>query len=297
MMARRIATMGQSELDGVSDGEWAVFAEKVVEERDALRAEVERLTRERDEARANTEHMSVYRDEMCTLLGKALDVLVLPGHAFATADWERACLLSGRYCEPFLRSAGRPGDDAIREVERLTAERDDARAELSAAFDLPPTIGPCSGEAKRIVDHLKDEVDRLQREAADHGEMFAIAAHERDELRAEVERLRETIARVEALIEEWGPNYGVSMDLRAALKGDVSPDYRAFDARQEDFHTASNIAPDPQKQSNTWHSPSRAWLYHLEVERRAAYLDGVPGELMDALDEYDGEEDRDDGAK
>jgi hypothetical protein len=35
MMARRIATMGQSELDGVSDGEWAVFAEKVVEERDA----------------------------------------------------------------------------------------------------------------------------------------------------------------------------------------------------------------------------------------------------------------------
>jgi hypothetical protein len=42
---------------------------------------------------------------------------------------------------------------------------------------------------------------------------------------------------------------------------------------------------------------ARAWLRHLEVERQAAYLDGVPGELMDALDEYDGEEDRDDGAK
>ena len=35
--------MGRSTMDGVSDGEWSVFAEKIVEERDALRAEVERL--------------------------------------------------------------------------------------------------------------------------------------------------------------------------------------------------------------------------------------------------------------
>jgi hypothetical protein len=32
---------------------------------------------------------------------------------------------------------------------------------------------------------------------------------------------------------------------------------------------------------------ARAWLRYLEVERQAAYLDGVPGELMDALDEHD----------
>ena len=37
--------MGRSTMDGVSDGEWSVFAEKIVEERDALRAEVERLLR------------------------------------------------------------------------------------------------------------------------------------------------------------------------------------------------------------------------------------------------------------
>ena len=40
--------------------------------------------------------------EMRELLAKAMDVLVLKGHAFATSDWERACLLAGRYGEPFL---------------------------------------------------------------------------------------------------------------------------------------------------------------------------------------------------
>lgn len=35
--------MGKGMLDGVSDGEWSVFAEKVVAERDAARAEVARL--------------------------------------------------------------------------------------------------------------------------------------------------------------------------------------------------------------------------------------------------------------
>ena len=39
---------------------------------------------------------------MRELLAKAMDVLVLKGHAFATSDWERACLLAGRYGEPFL---------------------------------------------------------------------------------------------------------------------------------------------------------------------------------------------------
>ena len=39
-----------SVLDGPGEGTWSVFATKVVEERDALREEVEKLTRERDNA-------------------------------------------------------------------------------------------------------------------------------------------------------------------------------------------------------------------------------------------------------
>ena len=42
------------------------------------------------------------RDRLRELLSKAIDVLVLPGHAFCEADWKEACLLSGRWCAPYL---------------------------------------------------------------------------------------------------------------------------------------------------------------------------------------------------
>jgi hypothetical protein len=36
------------------------------------------------------------------LLAVLLDFMCLPGHGVAEDDWRQACLLSGRYCEPFL---------------------------------------------------------------------------------------------------------------------------------------------------------------------------------------------------
>jgi hypothetical protein len=41
--------------------------------------------------------------ELRALLAKALDALTY-GHAVTHSEWDRACLLSGRYCEPYLSS-------------------------------------------------------------------------------------------------------------------------------------------------------------------------------------------------
>jgi hypothetical protein len=55
-------------------------------------------------------------DELQYLLGKALDVICLPGHALSNEEWERALILSGRYCEPYLSHRER-----VAEAERLRA--------------------------------------------------------------------------------------------------------------------------------------------------------------------------------
>lgn len=47
----------------------------------------------------------VARMELARLLGMLLDSKVLPGHLVADEDWDRMCLLAGRYCEPFLRAS------------------------------------------------------------------------------------------------------------------------------------------------------------------------------------------------
>jgi hypothetical protein len=44
--------MGRGALDGVTDGEWSVFAERVVAQRDELRETVEKLRKELDVAKA-----------------------------------------------------------------------------------------------------------------------------------------------------------------------------------------------------------------------------------------------------
>jgi hypothetical protein len=41
--------------------------------------------------------------EMRRLLGLVVDIATLGNlHAISVEEWERACLLSGRYCEPYL---------------------------------------------------------------------------------------------------------------------------------------------------------------------------------------------------
>jgi hypothetical protein len=42
------------------------------------------------------------------LLGSLIDSLCLPGHEITRDDWEKACLQSGRYCEPFLSAHPAP---------------------------------------------------------------------------------------------------------------------------------------------------------------------------------------------
>jgi hypothetical protein len=42
------------------------------------------------------------RDELRGLLATTLDAAVLPGHVIGPDDWKRACLLSGRWCAPFV---------------------------------------------------------------------------------------------------------------------------------------------------------------------------------------------------
>lgn len=49
--------MGRSVMDGGSDGEWSVFAMKVVEERDALQDRVARLREDLEEARTELRRM------------------------------------------------------------------------------------------------------------------------------------------------------------------------------------------------------------------------------------------------
>jgi len=43
-----------------------------------------------------------FQHELQTLLGKAIDSIVLPGHAISTTDKDRMCFVPARHCEPYL---------------------------------------------------------------------------------------------------------------------------------------------------------------------------------------------------
>ena len=47
------------------------------------------------------------------LLGSLIDSLCLPGHGITLDEWKKACLQSGRYCEPFL--SGHPAPVPVSE--------------------------------------------------------------------------------------------------------------------------------------------------------------------------------------
>jgi hypothetical protein len=57
-------SVGRGVLSGVNDGEWSVFAEKVVGERDEARAECEKLRAERDALREQLRQARWERDSM-----------------------------------------------------------------------------------------------------------------------------------------------------------------------------------------------------------------------------------------
>ena len=77
--------------------------------------------------------------ELQELLAVLLDFLCLPGHAISEDDWRQMCLLSCRYCEPFLsRSPATPPAPEPGEVgelvEFLTPTREQAGAISLDAF-------------------------------------------------------------------------------------------------------------------------------------------------------------------
>ncbi|TXH15673.1 MAG: hypothetical protein E6R03_06755, partial [Hyphomicrobiaceae bacterium] len=60
--------------------------------------------------RAANADAAVYgRETLRRLLGKALNIIFLPGHAFSSEERELACALSGCYTEPYL--TGKPAGD------------------------------------------------------------------------------------------------------------------------------------------------------------------------------------------
>lgn len=71
-------------------------------------------------------------------------------------------------------------------------------------------------------------------------------------------------------VEKWQMASGL---MKGGDPGGVSPE--TLERHQE---AASNVIRE-----------ARDWLDHLRTHGKGRYLDGIPGELMDALDRYDSE--------
>jgi predicted RNase H-like nuclease (RuvC/YqgF family) len=149
----------------VGEGTWAVFAEKVVAERDAAREEIAELQhklaeaiRERDEAQADL--------------------------ALSLSAWEAAGM------------QGRTGPVLVAERDALAERLRESEAKHNALVvdileHLPPHIfdddGPDNEASEReVIAHAGDEIRRLRARAER-------AEAERDEARAEVDRLTDAI--------------------------------------------------------------------------------------------------------
>jgi hypothetical protein len=158
--------MGNYDTRGVGDGTWAVFAEKVVAERDEARVEVARLTETIDELRRK-------------LAGEAAHIASL---------------------EALLIEVSRERDEARAEAHdrevaalRSEAERDEMAAKHNALVvdileHLPPHVfdddGPDDEASEReVIAHAGDEIRRLRARAER-------AESERDWARSEIEMLR-----------------------------------------------------------------------------------------------------------
>jgi hypothetical protein len=98
-----------------------------------------------------------------------------------------------------------PATLCARRVSELLARAEFAERELSLAFDLPPTIGPCEGEAARIVRELRERAEKAERLRTELAEQTKLSMTTEAALRTErilraneMSRHRGEMARVRA---------------------------------------------------------------------------------------------------
>ena len=63
----------------------------------------DRALREYEKQRKEDEGKAALARELRELLSAFLDASVLRGHVVTDQQWDRACLLCGRYCPPFKK--------------------------------------------------------------------------------------------------------------------------------------------------------------------------------------------------
>jgi uncharacterized coiled-coil DUF342 family protein len=85
-----------------------------------------------------------------------------------------------------------------RQLDEWRSRAEYAERELSAAFDLPPSVGPTEGEAKRIVETLRRERDEARVELKKTEDDFQSVFDSRDEV------IREREQYLEARNQHWG---------------------------------------------------------------------------------------------
>lgn len=93
------------------------------------------------------------------LIGKLLDVLCLPGHALTADELQDACVMGGRYCEPFISCNGecRAAEDH-KDAERWQwARRNLAPAVLIEEWQWPDLLPiPEDEETDEHIDRMAD---------------------------------------------------------------------------------------------------------------------------------------------
>jgi DNA repair exonuclease SbcCD ATPase subunit len=102
----------------------------------------------------------------------------------------------------------------VRQLGEWRSRAEYAERELSAALDLPPSIGPAEGEAKRIVETLRRERDEARAELKKSEDDFQSVFNSRDEVIKERERARQAcnaywhdLMRIASLCEQTADEY------------------------------------------------------------------------------------------
>lgn len=141
--------------------------------------------------------------ELRGLLSVLLDVIAVPGHVVTSDEWERICLLSGRYCEPYLTAR----IDGSYDIIALRAERDELHRMLEAALALEEPVEKA----------LRAEVAALKAECAEawrvHSEVVA-------ELKAKLAKYTEPLTPMQAddISREFNGHGKLVMDMDAAIR-------------------------------------------------------------------------------
>lgn len=88
-------------------------------------------------------------EELRDALSTLIDAVVLPGHTMTKSEWERALVLSGRYCEPFLSF----------DIDAERASKPDPYRSLgcqSCWYRTRETC--CNGFSDRYLDNISDDM-------------------------------------------------------------------------------------------------------------------------------------------